>query len=48
MEFIGGLILLAIVLVAAGIGFLAKMYPADTRPNEDTGISEQEWSDAIR
>ena len=49
MTLLGGLIIAGIFLVAAGVGLWAKMHPAtDNAAPDDSGISEAEWSDAIR
>lgn len=48
MELIGGIVIIATLGGAVALGRVAKRHPADAEANQDTGITEREWSDAIR
>lgn len=48
MELIGGLVIAVIILAVVAVVARHRRHPAYDVPNEETGISESEWQNAIR
>jgi hypothetical protein len=49
MELTGGLIILVILAAAGLVGWWAKQHPSETyHDSSESGVSDREWSEAIR